>query len=139
MFMMLLLIIRQQQLLTALTKLSLRQGQLDKLQVPSRRDKTQSNTVSVGDFKGIWFLPVLICKKYYFLKSAARASMHAKSLQSCATLCSPMDCSPPDSSVHGTLQARILDWVAVLSSRDSFRPRDQTCVSYVSCISRLVL
>ena len=38
--------------------------------------------------------------------------------QSCPTLCDPMDCSPPGSSVHGLLQARILEWVAMLSSRD---------------------
>ena len=37
--------------------------------------------------------------------------MHAKSLQSCLTLCDPMDCSPPGSSVHGILQARILEWL----------------------------
>ena len=35
--------------------------------------------------------------------------MHAKSLQSCPTLCDPMDCSPPGSSAHGILQARILE------------------------------
>ena len=39
--------------------------------------------------------------------------MHGKSLQSCPTLCDPMDCSPPGSSVQGILQARILEWVAV--------------------------
>ena len=39
--------------------------------------------------------------------------MHAKSLQSCPTLCDPMDRSPPDSPVHGILQARILEWVAI--------------------------
>ena len=43
-----------------------------------------------------------------------------------------MDCSPPGSSIHGILQARILDWVAVLSSRASSRPRDGTHVSFVS-------
>ena len=43
-----------------------------------------------------------------------------------------MDCSPPDSSVHGILQARILEWVAMLSSRRSSRPRDWTRVSWVS-------
>ena len=42
-----------------------------------------------------------------------------KSLQSCPTLCDPMDCSPPHSSVHGILQARILEWVAMPSSRGS--------------------
>ena len=44
-------------------------------------------------------------------------------------LCDPMDCSPPGSSVHGTLQARILAWVAMRSSRASSRPRDWTWVS----------
>ena len=43
--------------------------------------------------------------------------------QSCLTLCDPMDCSPPDSSVHGILQARILEWVAIISSRVSSQPR----------------
>ena len=42
--------------------------------------------------------------------------MCAKSLQSCVSLCDPMDCNPPGSSVHGVLQARILEWVAVPSS-----------------------
>ena len=45
--------------------------------------------------------------------------------QSCQ-LCDPMDCSPPGSSVHGTLQARILEWVAIPFSRRSSQPRDWT-------------
>ena len=49
----------------------------------------------------------------------------AKSLQSCPTLCDPMDCSLPDSSVHEVLRTRILEWVAMPSSRESSRPRDQ--------------
>ena len=57
--------------------------------------------------------------------------MHAKSLQSCLTLWDPVDWSPPGSSVHGILQARILEWVAMTSSRGSFWPRDQTCISFV--------
>ena len=52
--------------------------------------------------------------------------MRVKSLQSCPTLWNPMDCSLPDSSVHGILQARILKWVAMPSSRGSSLPRDQT-------------
>ena len=52
--------------------------------------------------------------------------MHTKSLQSCLTLCDPMDYGPPGSSVHGILQARILVWVAISSSRGSSHPRDQT-------------
>ena len=55
--------------------------------------------------------------------------MHAKSLQSCPTLCNPMDCSLLGSSVHRILQARILKWVAMPSSRGSCQPRDQTCGS----------
>ena len=56
--------------------------------------------------------------------------MHAKSLQSCPTLCDPVDCSLPGSSVHGILQARI---------RGSSQHRDQTHISYVSYTGRQVL
>ena len=49
--------------------------------------------------------------------------------QMCPTLCDPMDCNPPSSSVHGILQARILEWVAFPFSRGSSQPRDQTEVS----------
>ena len=59
--------------------------------------------------------------------------------QSCLTLCDPMDYSLPVSSIHGILQAAVLEWLALPSSRGSSRPRDQTHVSYVSCISRWVL
>ena len=52
--------------------------------------------------------------------------------QSCPTLCNPMDRSPPGSSVHGILQARILEWDAISFSRGSSRPRDRT---QVSCIA----
>ena len=54
---------------------------------------------------------------------------------SCLTLCDPMDCNPPGSSVHGILQARILEWVAMASSRGSSWPRDQT---HVSCVGRWI-
>ena len=56
--------------------------------------------------------------------------------QSCPTLCDSMDCSPPGSSVHGILQARILEWAAIPFSRRSSPPRDQTPVS---CIGRRIL
>ena len=52
--------------------------------------------------------------------------------QSCRTLCNPMCCSPPGFSVHGILQARILEKGTISSSRRSSRPRDQT---HVSCIA----
>ena len=53
--------------------------------------------------------------------------------QLCLTLCDPTDCSPPDSSVHGILQARILQWGAISYSRASSPPRDWTCIS---CLGR---
>ena len=46
-------------------------------------------------------------------------------MQSCSTLCDPMDCSPSGSSVHGILQARILEWVVISSSRGASRSRDE--------------
>ena len=52
--------------------------------------------------------------------------------QSCLTLCNPVGYSLPGSSIHGILQARILEWVAMPSSRGSSQPRDQT---QVSCIA----
>ena len=55
------------------------------------------------------------------------------------TLCNCMDYRPPDSSVHGILQARILEWVASSSSRGSSQPRDRTRVSCVSCIGWWIL
>ena len=66
------------------------------------------------------------------------ACMCAKSLQLCWTLCNPMDCNLPGFSVHGILQARILDWVAISTPRGYSRHKDQTHVSYVSCIARQV-
>ena len=62
----------------------------------------------------------------------------AKSLQSCLTLCDPMDYSLLGSSVHVILQARMLEWVAMPFSRGSSQPRDQTHVSYVSCFGRQI-
>ena len=61
--------------------------------------------------------------------------MYAKSFQLCPTLCDPMDHSLPGSSVHAILQARMLKWVAMPSSRRSFQPRNPTSISYVSCIA----
>ena len=52
--------------------------------------------------------------------------------QPCPTLCDPVDCCPPSSSVHGILQARILEWVAISFSKGSSRPRDQTQVSNIA-------
>ena len=53
-------------------------------------------------------------------------------IQSCLILWDPMDCSSPGSSVHGILQARILEWVAIPFSRTSSQTRDLTWVSHVA-------
>ena len=65
---------------------------------------------------------------------AAHCSRKMKALvtQLCPTLCNSVDCSPPGSSVHGILQARILEWVAISFSRRSSWPRNQTGVSYTA-------
>ena len=63
-------------------------------------------------FLGFWFVALLVTKL-------------------CLTLCDPMDCSPPASSVHGILQARILVWVATSFYRGPSWPRDKTHVSYI--------
>ena len=76
--------------------------------------------------------------KLYVLHGWANALplTHLKSVvaQSCPTLCDPTDCSLPGSSVHGMLQAGILEWAAMPSSGGSSPPGDRTRVSHVSCI-----
>ena len=66
-------------------------------------------------------------------------SVHDKSLHLCPTLCDPMDCSPPGSSVQGILQAGILEWIAISFFRGSSRCKDRTHVSCISCIGRQIL
>jgi len=56
------------------------------------------------------------------------ARVQCMSAQSRPALCNPVDCSPPGSSVHGILQARILEWFAISSSRGSSLPKDHTGV-----------
>ena len=56
--------------------------------------------------------------------------------QSCPTLCDPMDRSLPGTSIHGILQARMLEWVAISFSRGSSQPRDGIRVFCISCIGR---
>ena len=65
--------------------------------------------------------------------------VRAKSLQSCPTLCNPMDCSPQGSSFHGVLQIRILKWVGMPFLGGYSWPRDWTYVYLVSCTGRQVI
>ena len=67
------------------------------------------------------FMYLHICVSIYYLV--------VQSLSCVQLFWDPMDYNPPASSVHGILQARIREWVAVPSSRESSRPRDQTCIS----------
>ena len=72
-------------------------------------------------------LETLLGKEKDDLKNDVESALtHLKVLvtQSCLTLCDPMDYSLPVSSVHGILQARILEWIAISSPRGSSRPRD---------------
>ena len=73
---------------------------------------------------------IFVCRVYILciFKNKVKWSEVA---QSCLTLCDPMDCSPPGSSVHGVFQAWILEWVAVSFSRVSSLPRDRTRVSLI--------
>ena len=69
----------------------------------------------------------------------ALTRVRAELLQSCPTLCDPMDYSLPGSSIHGIFQARILEWIAIVFSGGSSRPRDRTRGSQVSCAGRQML
>ena len=70
------------------------------------------------------------------------AAVAAKSLQSCPTLCDPIDGSPPGSSVPGILQARILEWVAISFSNDNLdsilKSRDITLLTKVHTVKAMV-
>ena len=68
---------------------------------------------------------------YLPVRSETAKHVCALSCFSHVRLCGTMNCSPPGSSAHGVLQARILEWVAVPSSRGSYWSRDQSCISYV--------
>ena len=77
----------------------------------------------------VWFLCFIAADSDYsvlfpYVYWGIWSCMCAKSLQSCLTLYDPMDCSPPGSSVHGILQAKILDWVAIPFSKASSQPRE---------------
>ena len=89
--------------------------------------RSSGSTGSTDPLRQVLHPPCILCVCY------------AKLLQLCLTLCDPVDCNPPGSSVHGILQARILEWVAMPSSRGSSQPRDWTHVSCISCIGRHIL
>ena len=105
---------------------------------------TSGLTVTLSTLSVVFVIAILFCAyllTYYHLRSTLCAgrvqslesqserqrsdqTTIAKVAQLCPTLCDPVDYSPPGSCVHGILQARILEWVAMLSSRGSSQPRD---------------
>ena len=96
-------------------------------------------SASLGNRPGLPMVGPLLSALQSPLSAGRHAPcMRAKSLR-CVRLCHPMDCSPPGSSVHGSLQAGILERVAISFSRGSSQTRDQTHVSCVSCIGRQTL
>ena len=82
------------------------------------------------------FLPFLpLQTQKLWPQKLLHACLCSKSLQSCLTLCNPMDYSLPGSSIHGILQARILGWVPMPFFKGSSPPSDQTHISCSSCIA----
>jgi len=73
-----------------------------------------------------------IYRQWFVIHIYMKVKVKVFVIQSCPTLCDPTDCSLPDSSVHGFLQARILEWVAIPFSRGSSWPRNQTQVSWIA-------
>ena len=79
------------------------------------------NFVFLYPREGKWPLWIIMIQKDYVLVA-----------ESCMTLCDPIDCSPSGSSVHGILQARIMEWAAIPFSRETSQPRDWTLVSRIT-------
>ena len=78
------------------------------------------------------YLIILFCELSEILQVKWLVHVCTELLESCSTLCDPMECSPPVSSARGIFQARTLEWVAIHSSRGSSQLRDQTQVSRIA-------
>ena len=85
------------------------------------------------------------CSEAYVVCVCVCAHVHVRARtcfvaqSSCPAPCNPMGCSPPGSTAHGILHARILEWVVISYCRESSQSRPWTQVSYVSCIDRQIL
>ena len=100
-----------------------------KISYSCRTSENSSKLVEFIIFKLANYLWFSLCSKLYVWVCT----------QSCLTLWEPTDCSPPSSSVHVISQARILEWVAISSSRRTSWPRDQTHIPYIFYIGRQIL
>ena len=85
------------------------------------------------------FFPAYFCPWISLFSPLLSNRVWAKSFQLCLTVLHPVFCSPPVSFVHGTLQAKMLEWVAIPLSRVSSQSRDQTHIPGISCFGRQVL
>ena len=96
-----------------------------------RADKTivMESILSLWCYYGV--IPISETENYIIAILIITIHKWSEVAQSCLTLCNPMDCSLPGSSVHGIFQTRILEWVAISLSRRSFRPSDWTQVSHI--------
>ena len=102
-------------------------GHLPYLSTPNLLQLVNLLGVPAGHTEGIHQLPAEGREtSIYFL-----FTLWSEVAQSCVTLCSPMDCSLPGSSIHGIFQARVLEWVAISFSSGSPQPRDGIWVSYM--------
>ena len=99
------------------------------------REATYKWSITFKNWDSLYCAPVTydIVHQLYF------KCVCTKSPQPCPTLCDPIDCSLPGSSVHGILQTRILEYIAIFSSRRSSQARDGTLISCVYCIGSQVL
>ena len=75
------------------------------------------------------FRSILCVNLFYYGDHLSNFFVVCLVTKSCPTLCDPMDCSPPGSSIHGISQARILEWIAILFSMGSSQCKYWTCVS----------
>ena len=100
-----------------------RQQQMARMRLPLKRGdvsiRRESFSQKRNTLRGNLAIDLQLQVFIYFNKTHIWG-VHAKSLQSSLTLCDPVDCSPPGSSVHGILQARVPEWVAMSSSRGIF-------------------
>ena len=109
--------------------------------ISQRSSPVRCSVLKVSVIKWVWKM-LHIIKSWRGVCVCVCVCVYVLVTQSCTILCDPMDCSSPGSSVHGILQARTLEWVAIPFSRgssQSSQPRDQTHISCISCTSRWIL
>ena len=119
--------------LTELQRWKLKGVMVEKVTFPSHNLSARIPEMSGFVFFSFFFACFLSCIiSALFDPLTPQRKKESEGTQSCPTLCEPLDCSPPGSSVHGIFQARVLEWVAISFSRGSSWPRDRTWVSGIT-------